>query len=61
MKKILILSLFLSANVFAGYDAWVKNYENSNWLKHGSYSDYGSCEFALQGILYVYAKKCVPN
>ena len=60
MKKILILSLFLSANIFAGYDAWVQSYSGGPWTKYGSYRDYGACERAIQ-YLWHPSKKCMPQ
>ena len=60
MKKILILTLFLSANVFAGYDIWYKYSENGEWIKGMSFSDYGSCQNALWQYS-AYIAKCMPN
>ena len=61
MKKILLITaMFITTNVFAGYDAWVKNYEGGDWIKYETYSDYGSCERAIKW-LYHPGKKCLAN
>ena len=60
MKKILILSLFISANAYAGYDAWIKYYDTGDWQKYGSYQDYAACERAIKYLVYKH-KKCMPN
>tara|TARA_X000000950_G_scaffold232392_1_gene281325 strand:- start:138 stop:332 length:195 start_codon:yes stop_codon:yes gene_type:complete len=61
MNKItLILLLFLSANIFAGYDAWIKYSSYGSWTKYGSYADYGACEQAIKWLPYD-EKKCMPQ
>ena len=61
MKKlILIAAMFITTNVFAGYDAWVQNYEGSDWRKYGTYQDYGQCERAIK-YLWHSGKKCLAN
>jgi hypothetical protein len=61
MKKLILLSIFISTSAFAGtYDAWVQNYANGPWTKYGTYQDYGKCEAAIK-YLWHPGKKCLPT
>ena len=61
MKKLLLLTIFISSNAFAGsYDAWVQSYNNGPWTKYGTYADYGKCEAAIK-YLWHPGKKCLAS
>ena len=64
MKKLLlILTLVVAANAYAGsYSMWYKMSANGQWYKTTTtYSDFGACENARKYTYTMYETRCVAD